>query len=476
MDDLRLIVTFLGRAATASFGDTLLRDTLDASQLRGGADTLYGLRWHFLLGTIPLDVTRDSFVPECAAALDRMQRQWMEAEHRVLSSSARQEVPPVPRRAKFNSSSSDDDEDTSINPLQQTANSSYELQYRIQRVRASVVMDVERMHWNLSFFEEESTRRDIESILLYYCMGEGKDYRQGMHEVTGFLYYVVYRDSLLLGPSEEESALLSVEERLIVDQYRQFLTPSARRAVVFALFLSIMAEDSLGLASWYYCPDASKPEQGGVVAAAEGVQQDILLKIDSQLQHQLDAEYGIQSFTYLVRWLRLLFLREFSFTQSMALWSVIFAEMRLLRLRALPYDLQTSFVVYFAAAMLQYIRNDLFVDSLCALRRLMRYPPVEDIRVIITNALGMSNATLRDFAKSASLPPIPSPSCPPSSTMARQGARLSTVIQRMERKWFPGDEQTEDQVRATNVSYVLAIAELKLIRDVLLHGVEDVAT
>jgi hypothetical protein len=132
---------------------------------------------------------------------------------------------------------------------------------------------------------------------------------------------------------------------------------------------------------------------------------------------------------YLLRWFRLLFCREFHLEDTMLIWDVIFAtsEKQNTNVTATPSSpvsisnsspssptITSSSLVsastpvelanaaspagqgfllaeYFSVAMLQYVRQALLQgDNSYCLRRLLRYPPVEDVRVLLARALHFS--------------------------------------------------------------------------------------
>lgn len=71
--------------------------------------------------------------------------------------------------------------------------------------------------------------------------------------------------------------------------------------------------------------------------------QDVLLKhVDAAFSFQLTHEHEVHSVVYLVRWLRLLFLREFTLTQALSVWDVIFARARVNTCLSLPNDTNDS--------------------------------------------------------------------------------------------------------------------------------------
>jgi hypothetical protein len=90
---------------------------------------------------------------------------------------------------------------------------------------------------------------------------------------------------------------------------------------------------------------------------------------------------------------------------AQVLWDALFADHHIS-----PGESGLQFVEYLCLAMLIYVRADLLSkDNMGCLRRLMKYPPVENISLLVTSA-----CSLRDPAKPPEIPQTPTPiSFPP---------------------------------------------------------------
>lgn len=483
--------------------DRLLRDTLDFSKLHDRDGVLFSWRWHFFLGTLPLLENGETQVAACQSFCETWMQQWEEAGRR-LDQTLRGAPQRRTRAVKFdesssssNSSSDSDDHDNDAvrpsaapsstsassvsavaplmpgpteNPLVPSVESSYALQFQADAVRQTVAKDMSRLFWDNPLFLEPQTKSTISDILLKYCLMERKEYKQGFHELVAFLYYACHRDKLLVERLTRESAALRSNPFYVVFEKVYANLPAA----VYALFRRMIAEDSggLGLARWYYVENLK--EQSGVVVACERVQQDLLLQVAPELQHLLDAEYDIQSVVYLVRWLRLLFLRELTFEQLLQVWTVIFCE-RYVGTSAggRPYVLDDSVALYFATQLLVHIRVPLSTDAGTALQLLMKYPPLEHVEELLHRAI-MSN-TDSCLARLATAPRMVSAVeaiALPAEVTARQGEILAGVIRNLEQYWFREENVSAEELQCMTESYIQSIAQLKKVRDVLLYGMD----
>jgi TBC1 domain family member 5 len=480
--------------------DRLLRDTLDFSKVHGRGGVLLSWRWHFFLGTLPLLSDGDAQLEACHAFHEIWVRQWEEAGRR-LDRTLRGAPQRKTRTVKFDeststSSSSDGGDDNkgevadqaeppvlsaaassplssgaTENPLMPVGESSYALQFQVDAVRQTVAKDMSRLFWDVPLFREVQTKEIVSDILLKYCVVERREYKQGFHELVAFLYYACHRDKVLGERLARENPALRNNPYFALFEQVYANLPAA----VYALFRRMIAEEDggLGLARWYYVENLK--EQSGVVVACERVQQDLLAQVAPELQHLMDAEYDIQSVVYLVRWLRLLFVRELPFDQLLQVWTVVFCE-RYVQTGAgrRMYLLDDSVALYFATQMLLHIRVPLSADAGTALQLLMRYPPVEHVEELLYRAI-MTNADscLTRLATAPRMVSAVDAVALPAEVTARQGEIVAGVIKNLEQYWFCGDKVTAEELQCMTECYIQSVAQLKKVRDVLLYGVED---
>ncbi|KPI89097.1 hypothetical protein ABL78_1833 [Leptomonas seymouri] len=467
----------------------LLRDTLDFSKFHDRDGVLYSWRWHFLLGTLPLLSDECDQLVACRSSCEAWVRQWEEAGRR-LDQTLRGAPQRKARAVKFDdSSSSGSDTEEGVgqsvsspssaaprtssateNPLMPAVESSYALQFQADAVRQTVEKDMQRLFWDIPLFQEPQAKDVVSDILLKFCVMEGRDYKQGLHELVAFLYYACHRDKTLV------EGLVGTNEALRSNPFFAVFEKAYANlpAAVYALFRRMITEESsgLGLARWYY---AESSGQSGVVVACERVQQDLLAQAAPALQHLLDAEYDIQSVVYLVRWLRLLFLRELAFEQLLEVWMVLFCERYVhTAMDGRAYDLDNSVALYFATQLLLHIRVLLSTDSGTALQHLMKYPPVASVGELLYHAvLANADSCLGRLTTAPQMVSAVEAVALPAEVTARQGEVLAEVIKSLEHYWFRDENMGAEELQLVTESYVRSIAQLKKVRDVLLYGVDD---
>jgi hypothetical protein len=120
--------------------------------------------------------------------------------------------------------------------------------------------------------------------------------------------------------------------------------------------------------------------QSAIVNKCRRIQYTLLKKHDLPLHNYLKT-LGIEPQLYALRWIRLLFGREFHFADVITLWDAVFA-----------YGHNLALVDYISVTMLMYIREGIVGKEYTdAMSRLMKFPPVENVGVFIESALRLAN-------------------------------------------------------------------------------------
>jgi len=240
-------------------------------------------------------------------------------------------------------------------------------------LRKTILQDVERTFPDIGYFRDIEVQYQLTNILYLYSVSvPAVGYRQGMHELLAPLYHAVDYDSI-----SDKTDLDDLE-------LKEFCSRTWVAADAWTLFLSVMH----GISRWYEWreggeeasgaqsppfanhvqlnPDGKvdlKPYVAPIVQACHYFQGNLLRSVDPLLWKKLQAT-GIEPQIYGIRWLRLLFTREFSMQDAMILWDGLFA-----------CDLTFEIVPWICVAMLLRIRNKLIPSDYSAqLTYLLRYP------------------------------------------------------------------------------------------------------
>lgn len=225
--------------------------------------------------------------------------------------------------------------------------------------------DVTRTFPEVDFFQQPHVQQSMTRILFVYAkLNPQLKYRQGMHELLGPLVYVLTMDGEVCGATESLSNVCSL----------QYIEHDS-----FALFEILMTHAS----SWY---STETPSQ--IVLKSRLIQQKILRQSDPNLTTKLE-QHSIEPQIWGLRWIRLLFSREFDFPSVLELWDALFA--------ASP---KLDLVDYVCAVLLLRIREKIIncADDTDILTCLFHYPtfPEEKMWSFVSNAVYLRNHVNRE--------------------------------------------------------------------------------
>lgn len=172
-----------------------------------------------------------------------------------------------------------------------------------------------------AYFREPHAKAMLLDILFVYCkLNRDVGYRQGMHEVLAPILWVVSRDAIDPASLQKNTATLEVLALSCLDcGYVEHDT--------FTLFGTIMQT----VKSFYEPGNANEPATSGVlnhspiVERSKRIHEHYLQQTDPELAEHLTAVEVLPQI-FLIRWVRLIFGREFPFEDVLALWDIIFAE------------------------------------------------------------------------------------------------------------------------------------------------------
>uniref|UniRef100_A0A671XX49 TBC1 domain family member 5 n=1 Tax=Sparus aurata TaxID=8175 RepID=A0A671XX49_SPAAU len=245
------------------------------------------------------------------------------------------------------------------NPLSQDEGSLWNKFFQDKELKGMIKQDVMRTFPEIRYFQDEDVRTKLTDILFCYAReNEQLLYKQGMHELLAPIVFVLHCDhqafqhaSETASPSEEMKCLLN-PVYLEHDGKEEMLT-----SIPFA-----------------------RPQDAGpsvaIVTKVNRIQDQLVKKHDIELHMHLNR-LEIAPQIYGIRWVRLLFGREFPLQDLLVVWDALFAD-------SITLDL----VDYVFVAMLLYIRDALIASNFqTCLGLLMHYPPLGDINSLLQKAL-----------------------------------------------------------------------------------------
>jgi TBC1 domain family member 5 len=170
------------------------------------------------------------------------------------------------------------------------------------------------MQDNFYFREPETQRMLLDILFIYSKLNPDIGYRQGMHELLAPLLWVVHQDAI------DQSTVTALDRQadgaeLMLD----ILDHKHREADAFSLFCAVMQTAK----SFYEMGD--NRDSSPIITKSRRIHDDLLGIFDSELALHLQVA-GVLPQIYAIRWIRLLFGREFDFKDVLRIWDILFAE------------------------------------------------------------------------------------------------------------------------------------------------------
>ncbi|TQS36334.1 hypothetical protein Golomagni_03220 [Golovinomyces magnicellulatus] len=253
-------------------------------------------------------------------------------------------------------------------PLDNNINSPWNTFRKDEEIRSEIFQDIKRCMPDDVYFRDRKTQKMLLDILFVFCkINQNVGYRQGMHELLAPVFWVIDQDAIDT-TGEIESKDLSDDELLM----REILDHNFIEHDSFILFSLLMKSAKsfyeLGgpVCNQIIDSDPSQAQIPLIVKKSQRIHEVYLAQLDPELAHHL-SEINVLPQIFLIRWIRLLFGREFCFNELLTLWDVLLVE-----------DPSLDLVDMVCVAMLLRIRWQLIeIGSPSALRLLLNYPSMK---------------------------------------------------------------------------------------------------
>nr|XP_009861344.1 TBC1 domain family member 5-like [Ciona intestinalis] len=277
------------------------------------------------------------------------------------------------------------------NPLSQNDDSTWLQYFRDKELRNDIERDVRRTFPEMDYFSKEDVRHAMENILFCYAREHTNlSYRQGMHELLAPILFVLHCDLQGAFHTQEMGELPPIIQTVFQQKYLE--------NDAYTMFCQLMRSTN----PWYSineiepelpleCAKNNDPiptvpfqpsEENNAGPPLEitnklnRIHNDLLATYDHELYYHI-SRLEIIPQVYGLRWVRLLFGREFDLQDLLVLWDTMFADSSALDL-----------VDYIFVALMVNIREQLLAADYCTcMRILMKYPPIEDIFDIVHLAI-----------------------------------------------------------------------------------------
>ncbi|GAA5890399.1 hypothetical protein JCM5296_002811 [Sporobolomyces johnsonii] len=265
------------------------------------------------------------------------------------------------------------------NPLGLDEDNPWQTWFQDLELRRTIRQDVQRTFPEVDYFRLASTQDRLTDLLFIYAkLNPAIGYRQGMHELLAPLLWTVDYDSLPPSRVEDDSLVHLVLARGWVehDTWSLFCALMKSASIFYDHTASVPIPDSahdrapnFGLAP--ASPSTSATTLAQPIVALSAHLHSLIATLDPLL-HAAFSRLQIEPQLYAIRWLRLLFSREFPLPETLALWDGLFAR-----------DPSLQLTEHIAAAMLLRIRDPLLAAERDGgygefLQVLLRYPTCPD--------------------------------------------------------------------------------------------------
>ena len=174
------------------------------------------------------------------------------------------------------------------------------------------------------YFRDPATQKILVDILFIFCkLNRDIGYRQGMHEVLAPIFWVVAQDAV--EPRNPDTRPFDDSSRN--DLALECLSLEHVEHDTFTLFGIIMqtVKTFYELGSNDQPTMTVVPTNSPIVERSKRIHEIFLYQADPELAEHLTAIEVLPQI-FLIRWIRLLFGREFPFEDVLALWDLLFAE------------------------------------------------------------------------------------------------------------------------------------------------------
>ncbi|EPR60022.1 TBC domain-containing protein [Toxoplasma gondii RUB] len=237
-----------------------------------------------------------------------------------------------------------------FHPLAATADNPWSQKQQNDSLMEEIWKDVERTFADRALFCRDATRKALQRILFTWSrQNPDVSYKQGMNELLAILFLICVREQVPVFSADTLSENVATHVRVLLSA-----EPTDIEADAFSLFNALM-NDFLMRAAYIPPPTPPKPVAspmvnilgkgpgealGGLVGVASSAPQtqqsavlwrcshifhSLLRKSDTALYDHL-VEMDVQPQLFLLRWLRLLFSREFHVQDTIFIWDAIFAD------------------------------------------------------------------------------------------------------------------------------------------------------
>ncbi|GAA5865285.1 hypothetical protein JCM3774_004923 [Rhodotorula dairenensis] len=258
------------------------------------------------------------------------------------------------------------------NPLGLDEENPWKMWFADLELRKTIRQDVLRTFPDVEYFRSVAAQDRLTDLLFIFCkLTPQIGYRQGMHELLAPLLWLVDYDSLEATGDETSLPHITLAREFVEHDTWALYSTLMKSAKVYYDHSASVPSPSKSAARFPPPPptSSSPPLVQPVVAIASHIH-STLATLDPVL-HAAFVRLQIEPQIYAIRWLRLLFSREFPLSDTMRLWDGLFAR-----------DPSLQLANHVCLAMLVRVRNSLLRAAVEGygefIQVLLRYPACDD--------------------------------------------------------------------------------------------------
>ncbi|CAG9321300.1 TBC1D5_4 [Blepharisma stoltei] len=287
-----------------------------------------------------------------------------------------------------------------FNPLSCTSDNPWNKLHADNEIKDLIKLDIDRTFQDRLLFQHPEVKSLLVTVLFIWAKEHSSLlYKQGMNELLGIFFFVAF--------AEHATENMNIDPE--ADQYLSELnSPAGIEADIYWIFNRLMEIGTMEL--FNPVVNIKKPDKNdelfalsyekeindmankdkshekdasSVLRRCHRIHHTFLQTIDRELYNHMES-CKIEPNIYLQRYLRCMLTREFTLADSLVIWDALFASL------AQPIQRNREIILldFMCVAMFIFVRSHLLeCDDSGILRRLLRYPPVEDVHVIISSAL-----------------------------------------------------------------------------------------
>ncbi|CRH01192.1 GTPase-activating protein, putative [Plasmodium relictum] len=280
-----------------------------------------------------------------------------------------------------------------FHPLSSDDKNPWTLKQKNQELNEEIRQDILRTYSEKKIFQNEEIRNTLNKILFVWAKKNPSiSYKQGMNEIVAIFFIINYREQVY-------NDSLNCENR---KHYKEFCSLFDKKEIESDTYIIFDHFMHMGLKYLFTSVDEKKMQSKNsfktvLLQKCTHIFHKLLKNSDKLLYNHL-ISLSIEPQIFLLRWIRLFYCREFQIDDTIILWDNFFSDCYLKNSENdFYFDFkgdnieiahQTSSVFplvdYFAISMILFIRSFLLEnDENFCLKRLFKYPPVENIRILI---------------------------------------------------------------------------------------------